>query len=488
MCLPAVSLNSIHFFMKFSRLLALPLLVASTLALPALFGARAAPGAQPTGPNIIFIFADDLGWGDLGSYGHPHIKTPNLDRMARDGALFTQFYVANPVCSPSRAGVMTGQYPARLGVHTALSVDPAMNRDHGMVDYLNPEGTLVTRLFQEHGYKVGHFGKWHLGRTRDSPLPSAYGIDEYLTHGSRDGRLKGPRHQSTEIMVDATIDFITRHREERFFINLWTLVPHAILAPTESQMAPYEHLGPGGEAKGLHRGATEIYYGTITDLDHQVGRLLEHLATMGLMDNTIVVFSSDNGPEDIHLPNASHSGIGSPGPFRGRKRSLYEGGIRVPFIVHGGPAAPVGHVDDKTVIGAVDLLPTFCALAGIPLPADFAGDGEDMSAALRGEVTARQRPLLWEWRYDQAGHTLNKSPRLALRDGHWKFLMNPDGSRLELYNFADDPQSMELNNVADRHPERVARYAETLREFEQSLPPGPVAPNSGRNAYRMPRP
>lgn len=201
-------------------------------------------------PNIIFIFADDLGWGDLGCYGHPHLKTPSLDRMAKSGILFTNFYVANPVSSPSRTAVMTGQYPARHRVHTAISNSPQDNSKQEMANYLDPRSTLITRLFKENGYKTGHFGKWHLGSTPDAPLPLDYGIDECLVLNSRDQQLKGPRSESTEKIVDAAISFIEKNKNEKFFVNVWTLVPHATLAPTEEQMKPYEHLGPGGEAKG----------------------------------------------------------------------------------------------------------------------------------------------------------------------------------------------------------------------------------------------
>jgi arylsulfatase A-like enzyme len=438
-------------------------------------------------PNVIFIFADDLGWGDLGCYGHPHLKTPNLDRMAASGILFTSFYVANPVCSPSRTAIMTGQYPARHGVHTAISVDREHNRQQGIVDYLDINNILLTRLFQDDGYKVGHFGKWHLGAVEDAPLPTEYGIDEYLVTNSPDAQLKGPRHESTEKMVDAAISFIEKHRDENFYVNVWTLVPHAVLAPTEEQMEPYEYLGPKGEARGKFRSAAEVYYGSVTDLDRHVGRLIDKIDELGLSDNTLIVFSSDNGPEDIHIPNSSHSGVGSPGPFRGRKRSLYEGGIRVPFIVQWGNRIPNGIVNNQSVLGAVDLLPSFCKLAGIELPGDYAGDGEDMSEALKGNDFQRSKPLLWEWRYSQAGYTFNKSPRLALRDGKWKFLMNPDGSRIELYDFEKDPQCMEMDNVAENHPKLVKRYSKILIDFEKSLPTGSLAAGSGKNVYPMPR-
>ena len=438
-------------------------------------------------PNFIFIFADDLGWGDLGCYGHPHLKTPYLDRMAEEGILLTNFYVANPVCSPSRTAVMTGQYPARHRIHRHFTSDHDRNASLNMPDYLDPNATLITRMMQENGYKTGHFGKWHLGSTADSPSPSAYGIDVQYTSNSSDDRLNVPRHQSTEKMVDKAIAFIEKNKNENFYVNIWTLVPHANLDPTEEQMAPYEILGPRGPAK--ERGFStprQVFYAAVTDMDYQIGRLLRRLDELGLSENTIIAFSSDNGPEDINIPNAAHSGVGSPGPLRGRKRSLYDGGVRVPFIVKWEGHSPEGVVDDKSIVGAVDLLPTFCSLAGIDLPEGYQPDGQDVSRILLGKIVERDRPLLWDWTGTQAGHTFNKSPGLALRSGKWKFLMNPDGSRKELYDFEADPQCMELDNLADQYPEEVARFSRILLEFKASIPQGVSNESSGSNFYPMP--
>jgi len=438
-------------------------------------------------PNFIFIYADDLGWGDLGCYGHPQLKTPYLDKMADDGLLLTHFYVANPVCSPSRTAVMTGQYPARHRIHRHFS----SHKNHvalNMPDFLDPSVTLLTRLMQENGYKTGHFGKWHLGATKDAPSPSEYGIDLHYTANSNDVKLTVPRHQSTEKIVDEAIRFIQQNREEAFYVNLWTLVPHATLDTTDEQMAPYEGVGPRGAAKG--RGFStpaQVYYGAVTDLDYHIGRLVRTIDEMGLSDNTIIVFSSDNGPEDIHVINATHSGVGSAGPLRGRKRSLYEGGIRVPFIVQWKGHTPAGRIDDRSIVGTVDLLPSFCSLAGIVLPEGYQSDGQDVSTVFLGKPMEREHPLLWDWTATQAGHTFNKSPGLALRSGKWKFLMNPDGSRKELYDFEVDPQCMEVDNLTDRYPDEVQRFSKILREFKASIPQGVPNQASGSNQYPMPK-
>ena len=437
-------------------------------------------------PNFVFIFADDLGWGDLGCYGHPILKTPHLDKLAEDGLLVSNFYVANPVCSPSRTAVMTGQYPARHHIHRHFA-GHSINAARNMPDFLDPKAPLITRLMQENGYRTGHFGKWHLGSSSDAPSPSAYGIDVHYTANSRDGRLNVPRHQSTEKMVDEAIGFIKANREQPFYINLWTLVPHATLDTTDEQMAPYAKWAPHGAAseRGFSTPA-QIYYGAVTDMDYHLGRLIQTIEELGLSKETVIVFSSDNGPEDIHVVNTTHSGVGSSGPLRGRKRSLYEGGVRVPFIVRWDGHTPAGAVDSSSIVSAVDLLPTFCSLASIELPDRYQSDGQDMSPVFSGKPTTRNRPLFWDWTGSQKGYTSNKCPGLALRSGKWKFLMNPDGSRQELYDFEADPQCMELDNLADRYPDEVKRFSKMLREFKAAIPQGVPDEDAGSNAYPMP--
>jgi N-acetylgalactosamine-6-sulfatase len=246
-------------------------------------------------------------------------------------------------------------------------------------------------------------------------------------------------------------------------------------------MAPYAHLAPPEVA---FKSAAQIYYAAATDADRHVGRLLQRLDQLGLADNTMVVFSADNGPEDMEVRNAGHSGVGSPGPFRGRKRSLYDGGIREPFIVRG-PGTPAGRVDDTSIVGGVDWLASVCAVAGVKLPSGLVLDGEDMSDTWRGRARERTRPLMWEWRWEVFGHVWNVSPRLAIRDGRWKLLMNPDRSRVELY---DIPSSAtELQNLADRQPDVVKRLSDRLLAWHATLPKGPVDPDAGSNVYPMPK-
>jgi N-acetylgalactosamine-6-sulfatase len=444
--------------------------------------------------NFVFIFADDWGWGDLGCYGHPHVQTPNLDALAARGVLFTQFYVCSGVCSPSRAAVMTGQFPARFGIHGHFA-DHERNARRGMPSWLDPSVMTYTRLFQQHGYAVGHFGKWHLGHGQGAPEPFCYGIDECRVNAGNGPQLGfpvayrspedgGSRTRSSEVIVDEAIGFLERHYQQPFLVNVWLNDTHATLDPDEQQLEPYQHLMPVG-LEGVHVGANAIYYAVVTEADRQIGRLLRRLDELGLAENTVVLFSADNGPEDIAIRNASHSGVGSPGPFRGRKRSLYEGGIRVPFLLSWpNGRAPMGFIDDETALCAVDLFPTFCALAGIDVPEDMRLDGEDMSDTFFGRPSERTTPLMWEWRFHVYGHCLNRSPMLAIRGGNWKLLLNPSQDRVELYDIPNDP--MELNNQAGRHPDLVAQLSEQVLSWQATLPEGPIDPTAGSNAYPWP--
>ncbi len=444
-------------------------------------------GAEQAGrkPNIIFILADDLGWGDLSCYGHQRLRTPRLDRLAAQGTLFTQFYVNGSVCSPSRCAFMTGQYPARHRIHGHYAQHD-QNAERGMSNWLDPKVPNVAALLRGAGYATAHFGKWHLGNGPGAPEPTAYGFDDARTMVSvNPGWAEPPETfwaKSSAAFVDEAVRFIRANRDKPFYVNVWTLVPHAPLNPTDEQMKPYERFSWGQGVR--HKSAETIYYAAVTDLDTQVGRLLDELERLGLADNTLVVFSSDNGPEDIHITNAGHSGVGSAGPFRGRKRSLYEGGIRVPYIVRWPGRVPAARVDDVSVVAGVDFLPTVCRLAGVDVPAGHALDGEDVSDILLGRPRARRGPLMWEWRFHVFGEPFHRSPILAIREGDWKLLMNPDRSRVELYDIPRDPT--QLNNVAEKHADVVERLSAKGLAWQKTLPPGPLEPSAGRDDYPWP--
>jgi N-acetylgalactosamine-6-sulfatase len=381
---------------------------------------------------------------------------------------------------------MTGHFPARHRVHGHFA-SHKQNKARAMPDWLDPKVHAVTRLLRNSGYVTGHFGKWHLGSGEGSPSPGEYGIDEHVTRSSSGPQLTGTndpyfRAKSTAQIVDRTIEFIEKNGDRPFYVNVWTLVPHATLHPTDEQMKPYLQYAPRGVP---YKGAKQIYYASVSDLDRQIGRLIKKIDELGLADNTVIAFSSDNGPEDFDIRNAVHSGIGSAGPFRGRKRSIYEGGVRMPFIVRWLGHTPSGRVDDTTVIAGVDWLVTVCSLAGAKVPNDLDPDGEDMSQAILGKPKRRAKPLMWEWRFRVFGDMAHKSPMLAVRDGKWKLLMNPDRGRVELYDIPKDPT--ELDNVAVEKPAVVKELSEKLLKWRATLPPGPVEEAAGSNAYPWPK-
>lgn len=477
-----------HFLRKSAGMLA-----GSMLGLGSLNAANAFGQSKPSQkPNFVFLFADDLGWGDLGCYGG-RLKTPSLDKLARQGTRFSQFYVCGSVCSPSRAAIMTSHYPARHGVHGYFA-ETSLNDKRGMPHYLDTETTTVADLLSQNGYRTGHFGKWHLGYDTLKNKPELqekcsldhYGFDEYQLSNDQ-WNIWSPQNRpvSTKMVLDRTFEFVEKNKDRPFYAQAWFADPHAPLNPSDEQMDEYNssiYFNPRGTE---HRSTWEIYGGTVTEMDRQIGIFIDKLDKLGLAENTYVIFSSDNGPEDIHICNATHSGVGSPGPFRGRKRSIYEGGIRVPFIVRCPGTVPAGKLNETSVVAAVDYMPTICSLAGVNVPAGVKSDGQDMSKAILGEAMMRTRPLMWEWRYSVAGYRFHCPPMLAIRDGKWKLLMNPDGSRIELYDIPADP--MELNNQADRYPEVTSSLSKMVLAWQTELPESPLHPAAGKNDYTWPQ-
>ena len=344
-------------------------------------------------PNIVFIYADDWGWGDLSCHGHEWLKTPNIDRLASEGIDFQQFNVLNPVCSPSRTAVMTGKYPARFSVHQHFASATA-NRNRNMPDWLDPKAIMLPRLLKKAGYRTAHFGKWHLTNNfiEGAPRPGAYGYDAFAVFN---GGAEWPSAGSHDTAAN-TVAFIKENKDQPFFINVWLHESHTMHTPRAESMEQWNHLD---EKK-------QVYSAVITDGDQDVGTILDALESQGLADNTIVMFCSDNGPEwtsakpkpkrlnpETQLTSyGSDFSIGQTGGLRGKKRSLYEGGVRVPFIVRWPGHTPAGVTDTSTVMTAVDLLPTLCAAAAVKLPTDYQGDGENLLAALQGKPITRNAP------------------------------------------------------------------------------------------------
>lgn len=445
--------------------------------------------SQPanTPPNIIFILVDDMGYGDPSSYGNHKIQTPHMDRLGKEGITFTNFYVGSPICSPSRVSFITGQYPARHRI-TSFLAGSEINEKRGMANYLNPEAPSIARLMKEAGYATAHFGKWHMGGGRDvgdAPTPQAYGFDESLVSfeglGDRllikgdklseaSGKLgKGKvtwveKHEQTPIYVDRTLAFIERNKEKPFYIHLWFNDVH------DPFHAKEEHLDKFSYFANNHY--EQKFLATLYQLDQQIGRLLDGLDEMGLARNTLVVLTSDNGPTDwAFYYKQFYAPPGSEGPFRGRKWSLYEGGIRTPFMARWPEKIPAGAVNNETVVHATDFFPTICQIVGVKPARKMAADGEDMSKALTGNTVARAKPVFWQYGSEhdiKPGNPRFISPRLAMREGPWKLLMNEDSSSMELYHLLQD--HAETSNVSEKHPAIAKRMSEQVQQWWKTMP------------------
>lgn len=405
-------------------------------------------------PNIVFIYADDWGWGDLSCHGSTWLQTPNIDRLAREGTDFQQFNVLSPVCSPSRVAAMTGRYPSRYGVNGVFG---DTNPGPEQPDWLDPKAPTTPRFLKAAGYRTAHFGKWHMGA--GVPTMADYGIDESAVyHGP------GPKIQRHEI-ADRAAQFIEANKDHPFFVNVWINESHTTHDPTPASLEKWSHLAD--EQK-------RIYAAVITDGDNKVGKVLAALDKAGVAQNTLVVFSSDNGPEttgaDKGAPGryGSYYSVGETGGLRGRKRSLFEGGVRVPFIVRWPGHTPAGVKNDTTVFSAVDLLPTFCAAAGVTPPAEAQGDGENLIAACKGETVARTRPIFWFFTGKKAEP--DWWPRLAVRDGKWKLLTTLDGARTELHDLTANRAEDAAQSQSKQQPENVARLTKLVLDWHATLP------------------
>ncbi len=421
--------------------------------------------AQNRQPNIIFILTDDMGIGDIGCYNGVY-QTPGIDKMAKEGIRFTNYYSASPVCSPSRAGFITGMAPAKWNITNYLS-DKKHNRTCEQNDYLDPSAPSIAKIFKANGYATGHFGKWHMGGGRDvtnAPAISEYGFDEWSStweSPNPDPLLTSSnwiwadsdsikRWNRTAYFVDRTLDFLQKNKGKPCFINLW---PDDVHTPWV----------PGNDYVKNEGNAEKNFLPVLKEYDVQIGRLLNELKRRGFDKNTIVVFTSDNGP----APNFRHDRSAG---MRGAKLSLYEGGIGMPFIVWGTTKIPSGKTDSNSVITANDLLASFCKLAGIPQSTK--SDGEDRSAVLMGSPSNRKKSIYWEYGRNDISFNYPKgndrSPSLALRKGRWKLLIDYDGNNPELYDIVRDEK--EQTNLASSQVKLVEEMKKELLDWWNALP------------------
>lgn len=419
-----------------------------------------------------------------------------MDALAEKGLKLTNFYVNSPICSPSRVALNTGIYPMRYRIHSYIA-SSTQNRDRAMADFLPPRVNTLARVLNANGYATGHFGKWHMGGGRDVgdvPLPTEYGFDKSLVsfegmgdrvlledHPLSDMSAKlgrgqiswTPKHRSTAIYVDSALAFIRKTGDRPFFVNLCPHDVHDHHRPTAEEQAKYMHLSENPY--------DQKFFAVLAELDRQVGRFLDGLDRLGKLENTLVVFTSDNGPTDwpwyydpARYPE-DYAGEfyppGFTGGFYGRKWSLYEGGIRMPFIISWKGHVPEAVTDSTSVVAAMDLFPSICGLLGLPVPKGL--DGSDKSRVFLGEPLEEAGALMWEYSSNPGGSIMpgnpaNISPNLAIREGKWKLLINADFTGAELYNLEMDPG--EQTNLAGEEQELAESMARQVIAWRSSMP------------------
>jgi len=419
-------------------------------------------------PNIIFILADDLGWAELGCYGSRFNETPHLDRLAGKGIRFTQAYASAPVCSPYRASLMTGQYPARIGMTNYLQPDDT--------NHLSTDHTTIAEMLNSAGYATGIIGKWHLtgyaSRGVKEVPPAMHGFDETIVSENRGiggGSYFHPYHFNPDIarrlpdreyLTDRqnleAVEFIQRHRKRPFFLYLSHYAVHTRLVGKPRLVEKYSKKPGAGKGRKAPRNNVHLA-AQLESIDEGVGMIMEKLEQLDLAENTIVIFTSDNGGESRVTSNA---------PLREGKSTLYEGGIRVPLII-----SWPGRIKPRSVSNTpamnIDFYPTLAQIAGVDIDPAQRIDGVSILPLLKNPNASVARDTLY-WHYPLAKpHFLGGRSSGAIRKGNWKLLEFLDDGHLELYNLKDDIG--EKNNLAERMPRKTKELHQLLQQWRKSL-------------------
>jgi len=457
-------------------------------------------------PNIVFILADDLGFGELGSYGQQKIKTPHLDQLAKDGIRFTHHYTGAPVCAPARCVLMTGQHLGHAEIRS--NGDSKNDREFPGQWPITDEALTIAEVLKKAGYTTGGFGKWGLGPTDSSGSPMTQGFDRFYGYNCQrnahsfyppfldddsgvdlinekpipghlrqaEGEVKADTYRAEvyapDRILEEALKFIETHKEKPFFLYLPFVEPHVAMHPPQSNIDQYPK--EWDDEKGAYRGQNGYlphprpragYAAMISDLDDHVGAILERLKKYDLDDNTLVIFTSDNGTTHpgsdpkFHIGGVDAPFFNSTAGLRGWKGSVNEGGIRVPAIVRWPGKVKAG---SETTAPSYfpDWFPTLCTAAGIKAPDKL--DGTDLTPALTGEKFARSKPMLWEF-HGYGG-------QLALNDYPWKIIRQDAKTKKpgawQLYNLEKDPS--ESTDLAAKHPEIITRLEAAFVKDRQS--------------------
>lgn len=415
--------------------------------------------AADRSPNVLIFLTDDQGWGDLACYGHPRIKSPNLDRFATESLRLTQCYSACSVCSPSRSAILTGRTPYRNGVFRWIP--------NNSMYYLRTSEITIAEILKEKGYETCHVGKWHLNGKFNSdqqPQPDDHGYDHwfatqnnaapnhlnptnFVRNGNPTGKLQGP---SSHICVQEALKWLDQRADKTrpFLITVWTHEPHMPIESAAEFMKPYVDIPDEGIRQ---------HHGNITQMDAAFGKLMQGLDRRNFRENTIVFYTSDNGPEGNGLKGRTR---GSTGGLRGRKRHSHEGGIRVPGMIRWPGHIKPGSVSDQPVIGS-DIFATICEIVGHPLPTDRIIDGTSLLPLFNGKKISREQPLYWR------NHLAPIDTRVAMRVGDWKILGSDDLTRFELYNIQTDWK--ETRDLSTIEKERFEQMKRKLIEYDAAV-------------------
>ncbi|MCD6050227.1 MAG: atsA 22 [Verrucomicrobia bacterium] len=424
-------------------------------------------------PNIIIILADDLGWADLGCYGNTFNETPNIDRLAKQGMRFTQFY-AGPVCSPTRANLMSGQDQARFGITQHI---PGHKRPFAkLIDPVVPlQLPLAVETFAERlrgvGYQTGYMGKWHLGGAGFSPAEQGWStVQETQGHtvtAKIDAKAVGKR--TVEFLTDKAVAFVEQHKAKPFLLQVSHHAVHIPLTTTPELLAKYQ-------AKKTMAGypSRPEYAGLLEELDQSVGRIIETVDKLGIAENTLILFLSDNGGLEHEQSGRI---VTSNQPLRGEKGTLYEGGIRIPAIARWSGKVPAGTQCDTPAI-TVDVYPTLMDLGGASAPPKQTMDGMSLAGMLKDPKANLKRDTLY-WHLPHYHHS---APASAIRRGDWKLIEFYETASVELYNLKDDLG--EKKNLADKEPQRAKELRTALAEWRQKVNAQMPVPNPNHDPKR----